>query len=190
VTPVLIQVNPLFYNEITLRIKRDDVPATIAHFEKVWKKLEPNWPFEYKFLDSNFDKLYKSEARLSKLFTFFTGFAIFVACLGLFGLVVYSTTQRFREIGIRKVFGASESQLVVHLGKTYIILICIAFVVAVPASYYAAQEWLQSFPYRTEITPLLFVKAALAILAVALITVGVQSLKAARWNPVEALKEQ
>ena len=190
VTPILIQVNPLFYNEVTLRIKGDNIPSTIAHFEKVWKQLEPNWPFEYKFLDSNFDKLYKSEARLSKLFTFFTGFAIFVACLGLFGLVVYSTTQRFREIGIRKVFGASESQLVVHLGKTYIFLICVAFVVAVPLSYYAAYEWLQSFPYRTEITALLFVKAAVAILAVAMITVGIQSLKAARWNPVEALKEQ
>jgi putative ABC transport system permease protein len=190
VTPVLIQVNPLFYNEITLRIKGEDIPSTIAHFEKVWKNLEPNWPFEYKFLDSNFDKLYKSEARLSKLFTFFTGFAIFVACLGLFGLVVYSTTQRFREIGIRKVFGASESQLVVHLGKTYIFLICVAFLVAVPVSYYAAHEWLSSFPYRTEITASLFVKAALAILAVAMITVGIQSLKAARWNPVEALKEQ
>lgn len=190
VTPVMIQLNPLFYNEITLRIKGEDIPSTIAHFEKVWKTLEPDWPFEYKFLDSNFDKLYKSEARLSKLFAFFTGFAIFVACLGLFGLVVYSTTQRFREIGIRKVFGASESQLVIHLGRTYVILICIAFVVAVPVSYYAANEWLASFPYRTDITPLLFAKAALAIFVVAMITVGVQSLKAARWNPVDTLKEQ
>ncbi|MEJ0033590.1 MAG: FtsX-like permease family protein [Bacteroidota bacterium] len=167
----------MFYNEVTLRIKGDDIPATIAHFEKVWKKLEPNWPFEYKFLDSNFDKLYKSEARLSKLFAFFTGFAIFVACLGLFGLVVYSTTQRFREIGIRKVFGASESQLVVHLGKTYIFLICIAFVVAVLSVIMRRNEWLQSFPYRTEITLALFAKAALSILAVAMVTVGVQSLK-------------
>ncbi|MEI9917525.1 MAG: FtsX-like permease family protein [Bacteroidota bacterium] len=190
VTPVVLQVNRMFSDEITLRIKGDDIPSTIAHFEKVWKKLEPNWPFEYKFLDTNFDKLYKSEARLSKLFAFFTGFAIFVACLGLFGLVVYSTTQRFREIGIRKVFGASESQLVVHLGKTYIILICIAFLVAVPASYYAAHAWLESFPYRTEITATLFAKAAISIMAVAMITVGIQSLKAARWNPVQALKEQ
>lgn len=189
-TPVMIQVQPDIYNEITLRVKGEDMPATIAHLENTWKRLEPNWPFEYKFLDSNFDKLYKSEARLSKLFTFFTGFAIFVACLGLFGLVVYSTTQRFREIGIRKVFGASESQLVVHLGKTYIFLICIAFLIAVPASYYAAFEWLSTFPYRTNITMLLFVKAAFAILTVAMITVGIQSLKAARWNPVDALKEQ
>jgi putative ABC transport system permease protein len=190
ISPVMIQVLRNNYNEITLRIIEDDIASTIAHFENAWKKLEPNWPFEYKFLDSNFDKLYKSEARLSKLFTFFTGFAIFVACLGLFGLVVYSTTQRFREIGIRKVFGANESQLVIHLGKTYIFLICIAFLVAVPVSYFAAHKWLASFPYRTEITPMLFAKSAVGILAVAMITVGIQSLKAARWNPVDSLKEQ
>lgn len=190
VTPVMLQVLPMAYNTLTLRIKGDDIPATIAHFEKTWKQFESNWPFEYKFLDTNFDKLYKSETRLSKLFTFFTGFAIFVASLGLFGLVVYSTTQRFREIGIRKVFGASEPQLIVHLGKSYVLLICMAFIVAIPLSYYAAHAWLQTFAYRTDITPLLFVKAAVAIFAVSMITVGIQSLKAAAGNPVHALKEQ
>lgn len=189
-TPVMLQIVPYAYNTLTLRIKGNDIPSTISHFENTWKRLESNWPFEYKFLDSNFDKLYKSEERLSKLFAFFTGFAIFVACLGLFGLVVYNTTQRFREIGIRKVFGASESQLVVHLGKTYVVLICIAFVLAIPLSYYAATKWLQTFPYHTDIGVLLFVKAATAILVVSLVTVGIQSLKAAAGNPVDALKEQ
>lgn len=190
VAPVMLQVLPFAYNTLTLRVNGDDLPSTIAHLESTWKKLESNWPFEYKFLDSNFDKLYKAETKLAKLFTFFTGFAIFVACLGLFGLVVYSTSQRFKEISIRKVFGAKESQLVVHLGKTYVFLICIAFVIAIPFSYYAAGQWLETFPYRTEVSVLLFVKAAAGILAISMLTVGIQSLKAARTNPVDALKEQ
>jgi putative ABC transport system permease protein len=190
VTPVMLQVLPFAYNTLSLRVKGDDMPATIAHLANTWKKLESSWPFEYKFLDSNFDKLYKSESKLATLFTFFTGFAIFVACLGLFGLVVYSTTQRFKEISIRKVLGAKESQVVVELGKTYVLLICIAFVVAIPFSYYAASQWLQTFPYRTDVTVMLFVKAAIGILAISMITIGFQSLKAARSNPVNALKEQ
>lgn len=189
-TPVMLQIVPYAYNTLTLRVNGDDLPSTISHLESTWKKLESNWPFEYKFLDSNFDKLYKSETKLAKLFTFFTAFAIFVACLGLFGLVVYSTSQRFKEISIRKVLGAKESQLVVHLGKTYVFLICIAFLVAIPFSYYAAGQWLETFPYRTGISVMLFVKAAAGILAISMITVGIQSLKAARTNPVNALKEQ
>jgi putative ABC transport system permease protein len=190
ITPVMLQVMPYAFNTLTLRINGNNIPGTISHLENTWKKLESNWPFEYKFLDSNFDKLYKSEQRLSKLFAFFTGFAIFIACLGLFGLVVYNTAQRFREIGIRKVFGATESQLVVHLGKTYVLLICIAFLAAIPFSYYAASQWLQTFPYHTDISALLFAKAAGAIFVVSMITVGIQSLKAAAGNPVNALKEQ
>jgi putative ABC transport system permease protein len=190
VTPVMLQIYPSAYNTLTIRVKGEDIPATIAHLEKAWKQLESNWPFEYKFLDANFDKLYKGEERLARLFTFLTGFAIFVACLGLFGLVVYHTTQKFKEIGIRKVLGANESQIVVELSKSYILLICIAFIIAIPFSYYASHEWLQTFPYRTQITATLFMKAAVAILAVALVTIGVQSMKAARTNPVNALKEQ
>lgn len=189
-TPVMLQLAPFAYNTLTIKVKGEDMQATIAHMESTWKKLESDWPFEYKFLDSNFDKLYKAEEKLASLITFFTGFAIFVACLGLFGLVVYNTSQRYREISIRKVLGAKESQLVIQLGKNYVLLICAAFAVAVPFSWYAAQQWLETFPYRTEITSLLFVKAGLAILVVAMITVGVQSLKAARTNPVNALKEQ
>jgi putative ABC transport system permease protein len=190
VTPVILQVLPFAYNTLTLRVNGNDLPSTIAHLENTWKKLESDWPFEYKFLDSNFDKLYKQETKLATLFTFFTAFAIFVACLGLFGLVVYSTSQRFKEISIRKVLGAKESQLVVQLGKTYILLICVAFVVAIPFSYYTASKWLETFPYRTEVTAMLFVKAAVGILAISMLTVGIQSLKAARTNPVNALKEQ
>lgn len=96
------------------------MPAIIAHLESTWKKFNSEWPFEYKFLDENFAKLYKAEEKLATMFSFFTAFTILVACLGLFGLVVYSTSQKYKEISIRKVLGATESSLVVLLGKTYV----------------------------------------------------------------------
>lgn len=190
ILPVVLHVYPFAYSSMTFKVKPDNLPATIAHLESTWKKFNSEWPFEYKFLDDNFDKLYKSEEKLATLFSFFTAFTIFVACLGLFGLVVYSTTQKYREISIRKVLGAGESVLVVHLARTYALLLAIAFVVAIPFSYYAAHAWLQRFAYRIDITPILFVKAALFIMVMSLVTVGIQSFKAARANPVDALKEQ
>jgi putative ABC transport system permease protein len=189
ITPVVLHVYPFAYNTLTLRIKNEDVSATIEHLEATWKKFNSEWPFEYKFLDENFDKLYKAEEKLAVLFSFFTGFTIFVACLGLFGLVVYSTSQKYKEISIRKVLGASESSLIVLLGRTYVGLIALAFTIAVPFSYYAATAWLEKFAYHIDITGLLFIKAGFSILVISLVTVGIQSLRAARTNPVDALKE-
>jgi putative ABC transport system permease protein len=190
ISPVILHIYPLVQATLTLRIKGEDIPATIAHLESTWKEFNTEWPFEYKFLDENFDRLYKSEEKLTTLFSFFTGFTILVACLGLFGLVVYSTSQKYKEISIRKVLGASESSLVVKLGKTYVILIAIAFIIAIPFSYFAASAWLEKFAYHIDLSPALFVKAALSILLISFVTVGIQSAKAARANPVDALKEQ
>ena len=190
ITPVVLHVFPYAYKTIALRVSPRDLPATLAHLEMTWKKFNTEWPFEYRFLDDNFDRMYKAEERLSLLFKIFTGFTIFVACLGLFGLVVYNTTQRYREVSIRKVLGATEGNLFILLAKNYLVLIVIAFTIAVPLSYFAAGEWLQNFSFRVQITPLLFIKAGFLIVAIALLTVGVQSFKATRANPVEALKEQ
>jgi putative ABC transport system permease protein len=190
ISPVVLNIHPFGYSTISFRVKGENLKETLTHLEKVWKKFNTEWPFEYRFLDDNFDKFYRAEEKLATLFTFFTGFAIFVACLGLFGLVVYSTTQKYKEISIRKVLGAEEGTLVMHLSKIYVALLAIAFVVAIPLSYYAANKWLEKFPFRIEVTPMLFIKAALLIMGIALITVGIQSLKAARSNPVNALKEQ
>lgn len=190
IAPVALQIFPFAYATLSLRVKAGDLPGTITHLEDRWKAFNSEWPFEYRFLDENFDKLYKAEERLSVLFRIFTGFTIFVACLGLFGLVVYSTTQRYREVSIRKVLGASARNLVVLLARNYVMLIAIAFTIAAPVSYYAAVQWLQSFAFRIELTPLLFVKAALLITVIALVTVGIQSFRATRANPVQALKEQ
>jgi putative ABC transport system permease protein len=189
-SPIMMHVYPFGYATLSLRVKPENLPETISHLEATWKKFNSEWPFEYRFLDANFDKMYKSEEKLATLFTFFTGFTIFVACLGLFGLVVYTTSQRYKEISIRKVLGAEEMSLVMQLGRNYVLLITIAFFIAIPFSYYAANEWLAKFAYRITITPMLFIKAGLFILVISLLTVGIQSFKAARANPVDALKEQ
>ena len=190
INPVILHVYPFAYSTLTMKVKTEDIPSTIAHLEKTWKSFNTEWPFEYRFLDENFDRMYKSEEKLATLFTWFTMFTIFVACLGLFGLVVYSTSQKYREISVRKVLGAGEGNLVVQLSKNYLLLIAIAFIIAIPISYYAADEWLQKFAFRIPITPVLFIKAALLIAGISLLTVGLQSFRAARANPVDALKEQ
>jgi putative ABC transport system permease protein len=188
--PIIIHIFPFGYSSLTLRLKGDNIPATLEHLESTWKKFNSEWPFEYRFLDDNFDRLYKSEEKLATLFRIFTAFTIFVACLGLFGLVVYSTTQRYREISIRKVLGATDSVVVIGLAKNFIVLLAVAFLLAIPFSYYAAKSWLEGFAFRIEITPFLFIKSGLLIMGLALITVGIQSFRAARANPVNALKEQ
>lgn len=190
ISPVILHVYPFAYSTLSLKVKDENLPATMAQLEATWKQFNSEWPFEYRFLDGNFDKMYKAEENLATLFTYFTGFTIFVACLGLFGLVVYSTSQRYKEISIRKVLGAAESTLVVQLAKNYMILIVVAFVIAIPFSYYAADQWLQKFAFRIDVSAMLFVKAALLIMIIALVTVGFQALKAAKSNPVNALKEQ
>lgn len=189
INPVVIHIFPFAYNTLTMKVDPENLPATIAHLEKTWATFNTEWPFEYRFLDANFERMYKSEERLATLLTGFTIFAIFVACLGLFGLVVFSTSQRFKEISIRKVLGAGEGSIVVQLSKNYLVLIAIAFLIAIPFSYYAANEWLERFAFRIDVTPLIFIKAGLFIIGIALVTVVIQSFKASRANPVEALKE-
>jgi putative ABC transport system permease protein len=188
--PVVLQIFPPAYSTMTLRIKSEAVPETIVHLEKSWKAFNTEWPFEYRFLDENFDKMYKAEEKLAVLFRIFSGLTILVACMGLFGLVVYSTTQRYREVSIRKVLGANESNLLILLSKNYLILIAIAFAIAVPLSYYAATQWLQTFVFRIPVTPALFIRAGLLIIVIAFVTVGLQSYRATCMNPTDALKEQ
>ncbi|GEO06563.1 ABC transporter permease [Adhaeribacter aerolatus] len=187
--PVVLHVTPGNYSSLIMRIKPTEVPATLAHLEETWKVINTKWPFDYRFLDENFDKMYKSEEKLATLFTFFTGFTIFVACLGLFGLVVYNTTQKYKEISIRKVLGAGELTVVIQLTKNYLLLLGFAFIIAIPFSYYAAWHWLQNFAFRIPLTPLLFLKAGLFITVLSLLTVGIQAYKAARANPVNGLKQ-
>jgi putative ABC transport system permease protein len=190
VAPVVMHVEPNYYWTMTLRIKPEGMQETIAHLKFTWDKTETEWPFQYSFLDKNFDAMYRNEAKLSTLLTGFTGFAIFISCLGLFGLVEYSVNQRAKEISIRKIFGAGIPSLLMLLTRHYFMLIAIAFIIIIPVSYYSATQWLQNFAYHVEITPLIFIKAGTLIVIITAATVIIQSMKAATSNPAKVLKNE
>jgi putative ABC transport system permease protein len=189
-SPVVLQIFPGASWKMAVRIKSENREETIAHLKKTYESLEQERIFTYSFLDENYDAMYKSEQRLSKLFTAFTYLAMLVACLGLYGLVEYSVSQRTREIGIRKVFGASLSSLLLLLTRRYFLLQMIACAAIIPISYYFANEWLSSFAYRVDITIGMFLKAVLVILTITAITVSFQSMKAALSNPAKVLRNE
>ncbi len=173
---------------VAVRIRPQNLPATLAFLENKWRLFVPHHPFEYSFLDADFDALYRAEQRTGKIFGTFSALAIFIACLGLFGLASFTTEQRTKEIGVRKVLGASVSQVVVLLSKDFTRLVLIALMIAAPVAYLAMNRWLQDFAYRINIGAWTFVLAGGLALVIALLTVSFQSIKAALANPVEALR--
>ena len=154
----------------------------------MWKTSTPDIPFVYSFLDQDVERLYRSDQLLGRLVTMFAGLAVFTACLGLFGLAVFTAKQRTREVGIRKALGATARQLVLLLSREYTILVAIANVIAWPAAYFVTQQWLRQYAYHAEISLLLFPAAGLLGLLIAWITVSTQTLQAATMNPVDALR--
>lgn len=189
-SPVVLHLYPDAYWKITLRIKPDQVNETLAHLKSTYERLDPAWPFTYSFVDEKFSAMYKTEEKLTNLFSIFTGLAIGVACLGLFGLVEYSVNQRNKEVSIRKVFGANVSSLLILLTRSYFILVLVAFVIIIPLSYYFAQEWLDNFAYHITISPWMYLKACGLILAITFLTVSFQSIRAALSNPAQVLKSE
>jgi len=178
------------FNYLLLRISGQQLESTIAKVQERWRRLAPNVPFDYQFMDVEYDTLYQADQRLSKLFGVFAILAIFIACFGLFGLVAFTTAQKAREIGVRKVLGASVRHLVLLLNKTYAQLILVAFLLAGPLAYFLMSGWISEFEYRTSIgiTPFFWSLAATVLVAFA--SVSFQSLKAATANPVNVLKEE
>ncbi|MFK5854985.1 MAG: ABC transporter permease [Bacteroidota bacterium] len=175
-------------NYLSIRLYPGNTVKTLNTVKKKWEKFNSDAPFEYFFLDESFYAQYKSEERLALLIGAFTMIAILIACFGLFGLISYTTMQKTKEIGIRKVNGATVYEIVHMLNKDYIIWVAIAFVIASPIAYYAMSKWLQNFAYKTELSWWIFALAGVMALLIALITVSWQSFKAARKNPVEALR--
>lgn len=186
VRPLILQYSPKL--RFLMARYNGDAQQVIASIQTLWNRLANGEPFEYSFLDQNFDALFHSEKRLKNQATVFTGLAILVACLGLFALAAFTTEQRTKEIGIRKSLGASTAGLAFILSKEFTILVIIAFIPASVGAWYLSGYWLNSFAFRTEINPLLFVAGGLASLLVAWLTVGFQAIKAARSNPVKSLR--
>jgi putative ABC transport system permease protein len=178
------------YGILSIKIKGNNTRAALSHIEKTWKKYLPETPYEYSFLDEKFDQLYKSEQRQGALFTAFSGIAIFIACLGLFGLSAFAITQRIREIGIRKVLGASVAGIVRLLSWDFLKLVAIAALIAFPVAWYAMSHWLQDFAYRIEMQWWLFLVAGVLASVVALATISSLAIRAAISNPVKSLRSE
>ena len=173
---------------LSVRLRTDDWPTMLSSIEKVWKEFAGIQTFEYQFFDDYFDDLYRTELRSSVVFASFAGLAIIIACLGLFGLASHTAERRTKEIGIRKVLGASESNLVMLLVRDIVYLIIISVVIACPIAYLVMSEWLTSFAYRTDIGAITFIASAIGALIIAIATVSYQAIKVAVANPINALK--
>jgi putative ABC transport system permease protein len=172
------------------KVKSDDIPSLVSSLEKKWNAFKPDLPFTYSFLDDRFNETYKAEQKTGKILGIFAGLTIFVACLGLFGLATFTAEQRTKEIGVRKVLGASVPGIVVLLSRDFMKLICIAMLIAAPVAWWVMNKWLQDFAYKIEITWWMFGLAGILSLAVALLTVSFQSVKAALMNPVKSLRAE
>jgi putative ABC transport system permease protein len=186
--PMAVVVTPEAVQFAIARLAGGNVPAALKQVESAWNAVNPRLPFDYRFFDDDFDASYRSYEQMGAILIWFTGLSVFVACLGLFGLASFLAEQRRKEIGVRKVLGASSRQVVGLLSKEFATWVLLANVLAWPAAYFAVRSWLREFPYRTGIPPALFVLAGAAALAIALLTVSGQAWKAARRNPADALK--
>lgn len=189
VSPAFIVWSPS--NENTLvKLKAGNEQQSIARIADLFAKFTGGLEFSFSFLDDDYNKLYSSEQRVAILSRYFAGIAILISCLGLFGLAAFTAQKRLKEIGIRKVIGASVTNVVTMLSKDFLVLVVIAFLIAVPVSWWAANQWLQGFAYRINITPAVFLITGLFILMITLITVSFQSIKAALSNPVKSLRSE
>jgi putative ABC transport system permease protein len=173
---------------ISVRLQTDHIRPTVNEIEKIWNEFVPGTPFEYSFLDDDYEHLYDNEIRTRKLFTIFSLLAIFIACLGLYGLASYIAEQKVKEIGIRKVLGANVSGIVKQLNLNFAKWVLIANIFAWPAAWFVMRRWLQNFAYRIDIPWWVFIVAALIALLIAVFITSLQTLKAALQNPAESLR--
>jgi putative ABC transport system permease protein len=178
------------YSEISVKIKGSDAKQSIAHIESAWKKVVDDEPLQYSFLDEHFNELYKSDMQVSEIVGVLAVLAIIISCLGLFGLASYSAERRVKEIGIRKVLGASVQNVVSLLSTDFIKLVLIANLIAWPIAWFALHTWLQDFAYRIEISWWIFISAGICAVLIALLTVSFQAIKAAIANPIKSLRSE
>ncbi len=189
-TPPLV-INLSRFGDITgVRLKTDNIAATVEQVHKLYAQYAPNTPFEYSFMDDDFNKLYVADSRVGQVITTFTILALIVACLGLFGLVTFAAEQRKKEMSIRKVLGAGVQDIVALLARDFVVLILVSLVIAFPLAWFGMHKWLQSFAYRTSFGPSTFALATLAIFAAIAITISYQAFRSAVSRPVDSLKAE
>jgi putative ABC transport system permease protein len=191
VPPTVYDLDPSSSNMLTLKIN-EAVSASdaVAKVEEVFKKFNPEQPFDYYFVDELYGRKFGNEERVGKLATVFTGLAIFISCLGIFGLAAFVAEQRTKEIGIRKVLGASMLNVWQLISREFILLVVLSCIIAIPIGYYLLKSWLAGFSYRTEISLWVFGVSFLGALVITLLTVSTQAIKAAMSNPVKSLRSE
>jgi putative ABC transport system permease protein len=175
---------------VLVKVNTADLSGFLADVKQLWKSFDAKGPFGYYFLDDRFANLYESEKKTGRLFTAFTVVAILIAALGLFGLAAYMVEQRTREIGIRKVLGASVRSVLVLVSKEFLMLVGISFLLSVPVSWWAMNEWLKEFAYRAPVSWWIFPLAGIAAFFIAILTISFQATRAATANPVNSLKNE
>ncbi len=187
IEPILIFCRP-DNDYIQIRIRSENVPETLGYIRKTFESFRARYPFEYSFLDDNFNQMYSSERKLGQMLVSFSGLAIFIACLGIFGLASFTAERRTKEIGIRKVLGASVPRIIFLLSEGFLKWVIIANLISWPVAYYAMHKWLQRFAYRIDLGIGIFILSGIAALCIALLTVSFQTIKAATANPVDSLR--
>ena len=190
IAPLMMKLGTNYRTGLIVKIKSADVRNLLVDIKKKWDVFNPGAPFSYYFLDENFASLYSAEQKTGQIFTLFAIVAILIACLGLFGLATYITQQRKKEIGIRKIFGASVPDLTLLVSKEFLKLIVIAFLIAIPFAWWSMNMWLQNYQYRTEISWWIFVAVGVGVLFIALLTVSFHAIKAAIANPIKSLRTE
>jgi putative ABC transport system permease protein len=189
-SPLLIATNATMYRQASIKLSTTNITSTMQSVKKIWEQTFPNNVYEYRFLDDKIDSFYKQENQLSQLYKIFAAIAIFLSCLGLYGLASFMAVQRIKEVGIRKVLGATATNIVYLFSKEFIILISIAFVIATPIAWYFMHQWLQNYPFRIELSWWIFLIGGLLSVIIALLTVSFQAIKAAIANPVDSLRSE
>jgi putative ABC transport system permease protein len=187
---MMLFLDTTFTNYFLLKVSGDKIPATLTALQALWKERVPIMPFEYRFLDDNYNSLYQTEQKTADIFTAFSTLAIVLACMGLFALSAFATAQRTKEIGIRKVLGANVAGIVSLIAKDFLKLTLMGVIIATPLAWYFMHRWLQDFAYRIDISAWVFILAGASAVLIAFITVSFQSIKAALANPVESLRSE
>ena len=174
---------------LSVKLSGQNFNTRLEDIKKEWKKVYPEYTFEYEFVDDIVALMYESEEEMATIFTFFSSIAIFIGCLGLFGLISYTTNQKVKEIGIRKALGASVRNILGLVSKDFMVPVLVGFVIAAPLGWYLMDLWLQNYEYKIRLGPGVFLIALAATLFIAIVTTGYKSLQAARSNPVDSLRD-
>jgi ABC-type antimicrobial peptide transport system permease subunit len=188
--PLIITTDARQYEQASIKLDSKNLTSSMTAIEKIWDNVYPDFVFEYKFMDDKVESFYKHENQIAQLYKTFALIAIFLSCLGLYGLASFMAVQRLKEVGVRKVLGATSAHIVYLFSKEFILLIAVAFGIAAPVSWYFMHNWLQNYPFRINLSWWVFLAGGLVSVVIALTTVSFQALKAAMANPVTSLRSE